>query len=183
MTSLEQTDSDTESINTKGSQQKNVGDSDMDSLIESEDDDNDILAKSRLRLFPSDEEGTSDEDSSGIESRALSDSNFDSDNDDDSNAEEGITDDDLDDVRDEGCHKGPSVAEIRKRKIEDPRRLHPEIWFNEIGEVGTVVCLYFSCFELITDSLGSVLQQNSDIERLLAKHKGKMNHSLTLMII
>lgn len=133
MTPLEQTDSDAESIITKGSQQKNIGDSDMDSLIESEDDDNGSLAKSRLRLFPSDDEGTSDEDSSGIESRTLSDS----DDDDDSNAEGGMTDDDLDDDRHEGCHKGPSVAEIRKRKIEDPRRLHPELWFNEIGEVGS----------------------------------------------
>ncbi|XP_074612896.1 ribonuclease 3-like isoform X2 [Acropora palmata] len=132
MTPLEQTDSDTESIITKGSQQKNIGDSDMDSLIESEDDDNGSLAKSRLRLFPSDDEGTSDEDSSGIESRTLSDS--DNDDDDDSNAEGGMTDDDLDDDRHEGCHKGPSVAEIRKRKMEDPRRLHPELWFNEIGE-------------------------------------------------
>ena len=106
----------------------------MDSLIESEDDDNGSLAKSRLRLFPSDDEGTSDEDSSGIESRTVSDSDND---DDDSNAEGGMTDDDLDDDRHEGCHKGPSVAEIRKRKIEDPRRLHPELWFNEIGEVGS----------------------------------------------
>ena len=147
MTPLEQTDSDAESIITKGSQQKNIGDSDMDSLIESDDDDNDSLAKSRLRLFPSDDEGTSDEDSSGIESRTLSDS--DNDDDDDSNAEGGMTDDDLDDDRHECCHKGPSVAEIRKRKIEDPRRLHPELWFNEIGEVGST-CLYFSRFELIS---------------------------------
>ena len=163
MTPLEQTDSDAESINIKGSQQKNVGDSDMDSLIESEDDDNGSLAKSRLRLFPSDDEGTSDEDSSGIESRTLSDSNFDSDNDDDSIAEGGMSDDELDDDRHEGCHKGPSVAEIRKRKIEDPRRLHPELWFNEIGEVGST-CLYFSRFELISESLGAVLRQNSDLK-------------------
>ena len=31
--------------------------------------------------------------------------------------------------------------------------------------------------------MGGILQQNSDLERLLAKHKGKMKNSLTLMII
>ena len=44
-------------------------------------------------------------------------------------------DNDDDDEEDHHVNKGPSVAEIRRRKIEDPRRLHPELWFNEAGEV------------------------------------------------
>ena len=30
--------------------------------------------------------------------------------------------------------------------------------------------------------MGGILQQNSDLERLLAKHKGKMKNSLTLTV-
>lgn len=146
MVSLEQGDNDVESVSSKESRHKHTDDSDMESLVESDSDESPV--KSRLQLFPSDDEGTSDGDSSGIGSHALSDSNFDSDNnddddedddndvdDDDSNAGGGLSDDELDNAgNEENCHKGPSVAEIRKRKIEDPRRLHPELWFNELGE-------------------------------------------------
>ena len=150
MVSLEQGDNDVESVSSKESRHKHTDDSDMESLVESDSDESPV--KPRLQLFPSDDEGTSDGDSSGIGSHALSDSNFDSDNnddddedddndvdDDDSNAGGGLSDDELDNAgNEENCHKGPSVAEIRKRKIEDPRRLHPELWFNELGEVWTV---------------------------------------------
>ena len=138
MASLEQGDNDDEGISSDRSHHTDQDNSDVESLVESDVNDNSV--KSRLRLFPSDDEENSDEDSSEVESHALSDSTSGSDNDDeDSNAGGGLSDDDDDDDDDdEHVHKGPSVAEIRKRKIEDPRRLHPELWFNEAGEVSAM---------------------------------------------
>lgn len=91
----------------------------------------------------SDEEINSDEDGSEFRSQGMSGSSSETDNDDDdddvgNNKETGGFDDDDDDLaEDEHDHRGPSVAEVRERKIRDPRRLHPELWFNEAGEVGT----------------------------------------------
>jgi len=92
----------------------------------------------------SDEEINSDDDGSEFRSHGLSGSSSESDDDDEDdddndgdNEKNGSFDDDDDDdlVEDEHDHRGPSVAEVRERKIGDPRRLHPELWFNEAGEV------------------------------------------------
>lgn len=133
MESLGRADDDTESINSERSHHSDQCNSDVESLGESDVTRSGNPVKSRLRLFPSDDEENSDEDSSDDDSRALSDSSSESDN-----GEGGDLSGDNDDDNDEEDHhvnKGPSVAEIRRRKIEDPRRLHPELWFNEAGEV------------------------------------------------
>ena len=133
MESLGRADDDTESINSERSHPSDQYNSDVESLGESDVTRSGNPVKSRLRLFPSDDEENSDEDSSDDDSRALSDSSSESDN-----GEGGDLSGDNDDDNDEEDHhvnKGPSVAEIRRRKIEDPRRLHPELWFNEAGEV------------------------------------------------
>lgn len=139
MASLEQEHNDDENISNRRDHQKDGDNSDIESLSGS--DGNDSPVKSRLRLFPSDDEDNSDEDDSEAESHALSDSTSDSNNDDDdSHTGGGLSDDDDDDDDNDAAgydhnHRGPSVAEIRKRKIENPKRLHPELWFNEVGEV------------------------------------------------
>jgi len=89
-------------------------------------------------LCISDEEINSDEDGSEFRSQGMSGSSSETDNDDNDdvgdNKETGGFDDDDDLAEDEHDHRGPSVAEVRERKIRDPRRLHPELWFNEAGE-------------------------------------------------
>ena len=131
MESLGRADDDNESINSERSRHSDQYNSDVESVGDS-DVTSENPVKSRLRLFPSDDEENSDEDSSDDDSHALSDSSSESDN-----GEGGDLSGDNDDDDDEDNHvkKGPSVAEIRRRKIEDPRRLHPELWFNEAGEV------------------------------------------------
>lgn len=94
----------------------------------------------------SDEEINSDEDGSEFRSQGMSGSSSETDNDDDDDVGDnketgGFNDDDDDLAEDEHDHRGPSVAEVRERKIRDPRRLHPELWFNEAGEVGTTAWL------------------------------------------
>ena len=143
MKSLEQDDEDDKSISSDKSHHTDQDKSSAESLAES--DVNGSPVKSRLRLFPSDDEENSDEDSSEDESHALSDSSSESDNDEGVELSEDDNDDDED--SDEGS-KGPSVVEIRKRKIEDPRRLHPELWFNESGEVMKFKC-YGSNFSVV----------------------------------
>ena len=131
MESLGRADDDNESINSERSRHSDQYNSDVESVGDS-DVTSENPVKSRLRLFPSDDEENSDEDSSDDDSHALSDSSSESDN-----GEGGDLSGDNDDGDDEDNHvkKGPSVAEIRRRKIEDPLRLHPELWFNEAGEV------------------------------------------------
>ena len=158
MASLED-DVDNESVSSRRSNHSETDVSDVESLADSEV--NDSPPKSRLRrksnvsnyaefLGISDEEINSDEDSSEIGSQGLSGSSSESDNDDDddegSNHENGGVDDDDNDLPGHGHeHKAPSVAssvtEIRKRKIGDPKRLHPELWFNEAGEVHVVIMI------------------------------------------
>ena len=133
MESLGRADDDTESINSERSHPSDQYNSDVECLGESDVTRSGNPVKSRLRLFPSDDEENSDEDSSDDDSRALSDSSSESDNGEGGDLS-GDNDDD-DDEEDHHVNKGPSVAEIRRRKIEDPRRLHPELWFNEAGEV------------------------------------------------
>lgn len=117
-------------------------------------EDEESASKSRFRrksdtsdysefLSISDEEINSDEDGSEVRSQGMSCSSSETDNDDyddddRDNQENGGFDDNNDDdlVEDEHDHRGPSIAEVRERKIGDPRRLHPELWFNEAGEVG-----------------------------------------------
>ena len=133
MESLGRADDDTESINSERSHHSDQYNSDVESLGESDVTRSANPVKSRLRLFLSDDEENSDEDSSDDDSRALSDSSSESDNGEGGDLS-GDNDDD-DEEEDHHVNKGPSVAEIRRRKIEDPRRLHPELWFNEAGEV------------------------------------------------
>ena len=135
MESLGRADDDTESINSERSHHSDQYNSDVESLGESDVTRSRNPVKSRLRLFPSDDEENSDEDSSDDDSHALSDSSSESDNGEGGDLSGDNDDDDDDDEEDNHVNKGPSVAEIRRRKIEDPRRLHPELWFNEAGEV------------------------------------------------
>ena len=132
MESLGRADDDNESINSERSHYSDQYNSDVESLGESDVTSRNPV-KSRLRLFPSDEEENSDEDSSDDDSHALSDSSSESDN--GEGGDLSGDDDDDDDEEDNHVNEGPSVAEIRRRKVEDPRRLHPELWFNEAGEV------------------------------------------------
>ena len=46
---------------------------------------------------------------------------------------EGMSDSSLD--GEEFLHKGPTPEEVHQRKLADPDRLHPELWFNEKGQV------------------------------------------------
>ncbi|KAJ7372321.1 hypothetical protein OS493_019765 [Desmophyllum pertusum] len=153
MASLED-DVDNDSVSSRRSNHSETDVSDVESL---DSEDNDNPPKSRLRrksnvsnyaefLGISDEEINSDEDSSEIGSQGLSGSSSESDNDGDDDDDDegsnhengGIDDDDKDLPGHDHEHKAPSVApsvtEIRKRKIGDPKRLHPELWFNEAGE-------------------------------------------------
>lgn len=132
MESLGRADDDNESINSERSRHSDQYNSDVESVGDS-DVTSENPVKSKLRLFPSDDEENSDEDSSDDDSHALSDSSSESDNGEGGDLS-GDNDDD-DDDEDNHVKKGPSVAEIRRRKIEDSRRLHPELWFNEAGEV------------------------------------------------
>ena len=152
-------DDDNTSVNSRQSNDTNTELSDVESLVDTEASESPTEVdksppKSRLRrksgvsnyaefLGISDEEINSDEDGSEIESQGLSSSSSDSDDDDDDDDDNednhpngGFDDDDDDDLlADEHDHTGPSVADVRKRKKEHPRRLHPELWFNELGEV------------------------------------------------
>ena len=123
-------------------------------LIEGPPENEESPPKSRFRrtsdvsnhsefLGTSDEEINSDDDGSEFRSQGLSGSSSESDDDDDDNDNDrdnqknsSFDDDDDDLAEDEHDHRGASVAEVRERKIGDPRRLHPELWFNEAGEVG-----------------------------------------------
>ena len=134
------------------SDNESLGDTDFD---EGPSESEESPPKSRFRqksdvsnysefLGISDEEIYSEEDGSEFRSQGLSGSSSESDDDDYDDNDEGnqengrFNDDDDDDdlAEDEHDHRGPSVAEVRERKIRDPRRLHPELWFNEAGEVG-----------------------------------------------
>ena len=149
---------DDKSVNSRQSTGTNSDLSDNESLVDTEfnespPEDEESPPKSRFRrksdisnysefLGISDEEINSDDDGSEFRSQGMSGSSSETDNDDDDddgdNQENGGFDDDDDDddlVEDEHDHRGPSVAEVRERKIGDPRRLHPELWFNEAGEV------------------------------------------------
>jgi hypothetical protein len=59
----------------------------------------------------------------------------------DSDDEDKYDDDDDDGTSDSSADEyssnltGLSVKEIRAKKLSDPRRLHPDLWFNEKGEV------------------------------------------------
>lgn len=151
-------DDDGEGVNSRHSNCPKTEFSDVESLFDTEANESltevdQSPAKSRLRqksdassdielLGMSDGEIDSDEDGSEIGSHGLSGSSSETDDDDDDNEDSHTNggfdddDDDYDDLlADEHDHRGPSIADIRKRKIEDPRRLHPELWFNEAGEV------------------------------------------------
>ena len=136
--------------NSELSDNESFGDTEFD---ESPSEDEEMPLKSRFRrksdssdysefLGISDEEIDSDEDGSEFRSQGMSGSSSETDNDDDDDdgdsQENGVFDDDEDNdlAEDKHNHRGPSIAEVRERKIGDPRRLHPELWFNEAGEVG-----------------------------------------------
>ncbi|KAL9988518.1 hypothetical protein ACROYT_G002973 [Oculina patagonica] len=151
-------DDDNESVNSRQSNHANAELSDVESLVDTKTNESptevdESPPKSRLRqksdasnyaefLGISDEEINSDEDGSEIGIQGLSDSSSEYDDDDDGDDNEdshpngGFDDDDDDDdlLVDEHDHRGPSVADVRRRKMEDLRRLHPELWFNEAGE-------------------------------------------------
>ncbi|KAK3700072.1 hypothetical protein QZH41_004365 [Actinostola sp. cb2023] len=58
-------------------------------------------------------------------------------NDDSDDSDDERNDDNVSDVSsDEEVQGNPetSVKEVRQRKLSDPRRLHPDLWFNEKGE-------------------------------------------------
>ncbi len=152
-------DDDNESVNSRQGNRTNTELSDVESLVDTEANESptevdESPPKSRLRqksdasnysefLSISDEEINSDEDGSEVGIQGLSDSGSESDDDDDDDDDNedihpngGFDDDDDDELlADEHDHRGPSVADVRRRKMEDPRRLHPELWFNEAGEV------------------------------------------------
>ena len=144
------------STNSELSDNESFGDTEFD---ESPPEDEEMPFKSRFRrksdssnysefLGISDEEINSDEDGSEFRSQGMRSSSSETDNDDDDDDDDDdgdnqvngsfVDDDEDDQVEDEHehDHRGPSVAEVRERKIGDPRRLHPELWFNEAGEVG-----------------------------------------------
>lgn len=151
-------DDDEESV---GSRQSNPTETDVNDIeLPVDSEVNESPRKSWVRQksdvsnsaeFLSDEGFNSDDDDSEIASKGLSGSSSESDNSDDDDDDDEDGDDDDDDGDDESGgfdddddnlpagneheHKGPNVAETRKRKIQDPRRLHPELWFNEKGEV------------------------------------------------
>ncbi|PFX26504.1 Ribonuclease 3 [Stylophora pistillata] len=89
---------------------------------------------SNLTEFLSDEESNIDEDDSEIGSKRLSSSSSESDDSDDNEDDEESGSSDHDKNLHEQVHKGSVVEETRKRKMQDPLRLHPELWFNEKGE-------------------------------------------------
>lgn len=158
---------DDKSVNSRQSTDTNTDLSDIESLGDTEfnegpPEDEESPPKSRFRrksdvsnyeefLSISDEEINSDEDGSELRSQGLSGSSSESDNDDDDDDDDGdnqenrgFDDDDDDDdlIEDEDDNRGPSVAEVRERKIGDPRRLHPELWFNEAGEVVITIIIF-----------------------------------------
>ena len=84
----------------------------------------------------SDYEGESDVEIGYQVTNVSSSESCEDDNDDDDD-DSGNSNDDVDEEEDKDAqlHQGPSLEETRKRKIEHPQRLHPELWFNEQGEV------------------------------------------------
>lgn len=63
--------------------------------------------------------------------------NDDSDDSDDDKNDADVSDSSSDDEC--GRTSEMNVKEIRQRKLTDPRRLHPDMWFNEKGEVRLVI--------------------------------------------
>ena len=93
--------------------------SDVESLPGSEQSEE--SGKSRESDFTADAFGDSDGDSDDVES----------------SSGEGDSHSMIDSSSDEedAIHKPPSMEEVHKRKLADPCRLHPELWFNEKGQV------------------------------------------------